>query len=109
MVGESASCAPPSAAGGPCGGRNDCAPDLDCDLTAFACVAVTWAGAGQPCGGTTRCLVGACPAPGSGAPSVCPTVIPDGQPCSPDDATSTCDTLANCVNGACLLGYPSCG
>ena len=30
-------------------------------------------------------------------------VIGDGQACSPDDASSTCDTFSQCTGGACVL------
>jgi hypothetical protein len=61
------------------------------------CGAVTWAGAGQPCGDLQRCLVGDC-----GPTGTCPVVVADGQTC-PADATSTCDSLADCAGGSCAL------
>jgi hypothetical protein len=46
---------------------------------------------------------------GTGVAGTCPSVIADGQPC-PDvtDPTTTCDTLASCIGGTCVLGYAGC-
>lgn len=103
--GTSSTCQNAVQAGGACGGTRDCAPNLSCSSTSHQCVAVTWVAAGQPCGDTALCLVGECEANG-GSPT-CPTVIPDGQPCTQNDPTQTCDSFANCLGGICVLGVPS--
>jgi hypothetical protein len=67
----------------------------------------TWAESGGTCGDTVRCIVGTCPA-GQGNTGICPTVIPDGQPCGTDNG-ETCDVEAECRNGSCaLLSSVSC-
>jgi hypothetical protein len=106
-TGGAARCASPGQAGARCGLDSQCSTGLGCDANAGTCAQVTYVGAGQPCTGTTRCLVGTCPvivSPGGGTGSgTCPPVVADGQPCN--DATGTCDTFANCNHGVCTLGY----
>jgi hypothetical protein len=105
----SRTCQNAAAAGGACQQDADCAKDLACDPTSHLCVTLTWAAAGQPCSASTRCLVGSCP--GSGlptAPSVCPAVIADGQPCTEGDPSKTCDTFASCLGGTCSLVPNAC-
>lgn len=108
-AGAATTCASPGQAGARCGQDSHCATGLGCDTNASVCGPVTYVGAGQACSGNTRCLVGSCPfsgGPGGGTTGgTCPAVIPDGQPCSNQSATGTCDTLANCANGVCVLGY----
>ena len=103
--GTSSTCQNAVQAGGACGTSQDCAPNLACSSTSHQCVAVAWVAAGQPCSETALCLVGGCR--GNGTSGTCPTVIPDGQPCNPGDATQTCDTFADCIGGTCVLGVPS--
>jgi hypothetical protein len=90
-------CQAPGATGAACGLDSDCAAGLGCGVGSMTCGPVVWASAGQPCGDLTRCLVGSCNYP------MCPSVIGDGQACSPDDASSTCDTFSQCTGGACVL------
>jgi hypothetical protein len=76
-----------------------------------ACTPVTWASAGQPCSQSlVRCLVGWCnfgssigPPPVAGAAGTCPTVISDGQPCTVNDPSTTCDTFSECFQGKCAV------
>ena len=102
------------AEGGACNVPNSdafCAPGLACG-PANTCVVPTFVEAGQPCDLLTKvCLVGQCngaseePSPDGGITSTqgtCPTIIPDGQPCTSSGA-ATCDTFASCVNGVCQL------
>jgi len=104
--GASTTCQSPGAAGAACSEDAGCVVGLGC--TQAGCATVTWASAGQPCSDTVRCLVGGCPSTGTTVGGVCPTVIPDGQACTPSVATATCDTFANCEGGTCVLGYPAC-
>jgi hypothetical protein len=92
-------CQPPSGSGAACSVDRDCASGLGCSFGGQTCGAVTWATAGQPCGDLTRCLVGACDT----STMTCPTVLADGQPCSPTDASTTCDTFSQCDGAACVL------
>ncbi len=92
-----------------------CNPGLGCVPTesqaSGVCAPTTWASAGQPCSqALVRCLVGSCnfgssfgPPPGAGASGTCPTVIPDGQPCTVGDSSTTCDTFSECFEGKCAL------
>jgi hypothetical protein len=107
-----------------CTGDLDCAAGLGC--AAGSCVSITWVGADKPCGGAVRCLVGSCNSPPSGPDGglggTCPTVVPDGQPCTvhgvgPVPSGPTCDTFAECFSptggpgatGTCtLLGGAAC-
>jgi hypothetical protein len=104
-----ATCQSPGAAGASCQSDEQCASGLGCDSGTQKCGAVSWVSAGQACSADVRCLVGSCPFDGTGQTGgTCPAVIPDGQPCSASDQTTTCDTFASCIGGTCLLGYPSC-
>jgi hypothetical protein len=97
--------------GASCAVDADCEAGLGCGATTYVCGTVTWASGGQPCGEFLRCLVGACPSspPGMPAPTSCPTVIADGQPCNGKDPKSTCDTLSSCINGTCMRAdSPAC-
>jgi hypothetical protein len=102
-VGMGTTCQPPGQAGAGCTYDEQCAPGLGCDTSKMQCATVSWAAAGQPCGGTVRCLVGGCPTPTAGSMALCPKVVPDGQPCDATDPTSTCDTFASCMAGKCVL------
>jgi|GEM_PF-2212248 len=102
-VGMGTTCQSAGQAGTGCSFDEQCASGLGCDSSKNQCATVSWASAGQPCGGGVRCLVGSCPPSASGASSVCPKVIPDGQPCKDTDPTTTCDTFSSCVGGTCLL------
>jgi len=106
--GASSTCQSPGAAGAACGGDQDCGSSLGCDQTTRQCGSVTWVSAGQACSDNVRCLVGSCSSGGGTAGGTCPTVIADGQPCNLNDSSSTCDTVASCEGGTCVLGYPSC-
>jgi hypothetical protein len=100
-------CQNPGDAGAPCFQEGDCAKGLVCDVAAnpSQCVAPRWAGGGQPCGNTVRCLVGNCSSSFFGSGGTCPVVIPDGRPCgSKNSSAETCDVFASCVNGICSLG-----
>jgi len=101
-------CQVPGGAGSGCSADMDCADGLGCDVTTSMCGAVTFASAGQPCSDAARCLVGPCQFISGTTGGTCPTVTPDGQPCSDADQAATCDTFAQCENGTCVLGYPSC-
>jgi len=104
----SSTCQSPGAAGAPCEDDMDCVSGLGCGQSSHQCLTVTFVGSGQPCSDSIRCLVGGCNVAGTATTGMCPTVIPDGQACSGDTATSTCDTFANCEGGTCVLGYASC-
>jgi hypothetical protein len=92
-------CQAPGTAGAGCEGDEQCVAGLACSVASMTCGAVTWSSSGQPCGDLTRCLVGACEL----GTMTCPTVIDDGQPCSPDDPSATCDRYAQCTGGVCVL------
>jgi hypothetical protein len=94
-------------AGAACYSDTDCTPDLGCDYSSNKCVTLNWASAGQPCGATTRCLVGSCPN-SSTTSATCPTVIADGQPCNGNDLTQTCDILAACTGTCQIIGATAC-
>lgn len=105
-------CGNPGAAGAACMISPDCAPGFDCG-TSNQCAAVTYAAAGEPCGGSLHCLVGSCT--GIGTSLVCPTVVADGLGCSLASGSAssgatptTCDTFASCDNGVCTLAPPTC-
>lgn len=97
-------CQAPGPAGAPCFSSLDCASGLTCDTTKQQCAQVTWAAAGESCGGAVQCAIGNCSiAFGTTGTGTCPTVIADGQPCDPASASTTCDLLASCVGGKCTL------
>ena len=106
VSGMPSTCQNPGQTGASCSEDVDCVSGLGCDSTSSMCGSVTWVAAGQPCGGNTRCTVGYCPEnetqSGGGT---CPTVIADGQACQEGDTASTCDSLAQCQDGKCVLGY----
>lgn len=134
-LGTTNQCGSPGQSGASCTSGGDCAPGFDCG-TADQCVAISYAAAGQPCGGPVHCLVGSCTGNGSG--DVCPTIISDGQSCpqgqpivsvseldaspspltaaeadasplmGPAAAPTTCDLFADCVNGVCTLLPATC-
>ncbi|MGO9837691.1 MAG: hypothetical protein ACLP1X_26185 [Polyangiaceae bacterium] len=93
----SGTCQPPGEVGAACPDGASCDPSLLCPNTTMQCTVITWASAGQPCGGDTLCLVGDCQT------SNCPQVIPDGQPCTGEDLGPICDAFATCTNGVCAL------
>jgi hypothetical protein len=87
-------------AGALCNRDSDCANGLACDTAVGTCATLTWAGSGQPCSSTARCLVGNCPTqPGS----TCPVIIRDGRSCDPQNSVATCDAFATCADGVCTL------
>jgi hypothetical protein len=99
---SASTCQNPEEAGAPCHQDSDCMKGLVCDSASGGCAPATWAGSGQPCSATARCLVGTCPT--GSASNRCPVVIADGQPCSSQNPTGgTCDAFASCVNGVCSL------
>jgi hypothetical protein len=102
----SSKCVPRSQLGAACAYSRDCVVGLTCS-PAHVCSTITWASAGQPCDGwMVRCLVGGCPTGSADAGgALCPAVIPDGQPCSNNDRSSTCDTYAECARGVCTTEY----
>jgi hypothetical protein len=102
-------CQLPGGAGASCITALDCAPSTTC--SEGRCVTIGWAMPGQPCSLTATCFLGAlndCPFQGSTLLGTCPTVIADGEPCDPNDATTTCDTFASCLNGTCTLAQVVC-
>jgi hypothetical protein len=101
-------CQNPTGAGQTCQSDSDCGPGLGCDSVAHACASVTWASGGAVCGPTMRCLVGSCNPAGNGPNGTCPTVIADGQPCSPNDPSQTCDTESACDGTCQLFGSVAC-
>jgi hypothetical protein len=108
LTGTTATCVSPGGVGASCSDDTDCTAGLACNDTTHQCASATWVAAGQPCGGTALCLVGECTTTGNTDSGTCPTVIPDGQPCNPEDSTTTCDTFAQCTQGKCVLGYATC-
>jgi hypothetical protein len=102
LVCASGTCANPGTAGSPCAYDSLCAAGFACDQTSMQCETIAWASAGQPCGGSVRCLVGNCSSQSSGGQ--CPAVIPDGEACGLGDPTKTCDWFAVCESGVCTLG-----
>jgi hypothetical protein len=102
----STTCVPVGRQGAACTYSSDCALGLACS-PAHVCTSITWASVRQPCDGRTlRCLVGSCITAGADAGgATCPRVIPDGQPCSNSDLSSTCDTYAECARGVCTTLY----
>jgi hypothetical protein len=101
---ETSTCGKPGAAGDDCtrAGDRGCAAGLGCDYHG-RCVAIHWAGPGEACDDTRRCLVGSCNR-GFGPPApqgTCPTTVPDGQPCTSD---GDCDTLSSCLNPSAPQG-----
>jgi len=122
-AGPPGTCQSQGGSGAACSSDTDCASPLACN--AGKCGSVTWVQPGQPCPlASDRCIVGAggCTeivVGGSGPkPPQCLTVIADGEPCNPEDATSTCDVFSNCeaigdagaVSGGetCVLGTAAC-
>ena len=99
-------CAPRAAAGAPCtpsGFASPCALGLTCDSASLKCVAPS-VQPGGACGAGLLCVIGTCSHAG-----VCPTVVPDGQPCPADD-THVCDVEAFCDSArTCSIpGSPVC-
>jgi hypothetical protein len=100
-------CAKQAAAGEPCtpsGWAAPCEFGLTCDTNTLTCVAQT-VQPGGVCGANgLLCVLGSCSKTG-----ICPTIIPDGQPCPVDD-TETCDAFADCDDtGRCAIpGSPVC-
>ena len=108
-IGAMSTCQTAHPAGAPCLGDSDCASGLGCDPTAHTCATVTWVAAGQACTALVRCLTGYCPYVNGQYTGVCPTVIPDGQPCDETSSATTSDWFASCFNGACsALGASAC-
>jgi hypothetical protein len=105
-------CATPRGVGANCGGYDvDCGPGLGCNQQTYQCEVVTWVAQGGACDGNARCLVGLCAnAAGQYAPNrpgTCPTVLADGALCT-GELAETCDTYADCIDGACTTATPSC-
>jgi hypothetical protein len=105
--GGTSTCQAQGGSGAACQSDSDCGMGLGCNFVAHTCATVTWATGGQPCGPTTRCLVGNCNTT-NGANGTCPTVIADGQPCSTTDFTQTCDTFSDCYGTCTGLGTNRC-
>jgi hypothetical protein len=105
--GMSSTCQKPGGAGTRCTSDYECAPGLGCGSTSQTCATVTFVAAGQPCNDFARCTVGFCLVSGPGVSSICPAVIPDGQPCDANSSAATCDTFAQCLAGKCVLGVSS--
>jgi len=96
----SGTCAAQAPAGSPCtpsGYASPCKGGLTCNPVTSTCVAPT-VQPGGACGANgLLCQVGSCSTTG-----LCPTIIPDGQPCPVDD-TETCDVNADCLTGVCTI------
>ncbi len=99
-------CQPAAGPGAVCARDADCGEGLVCVLgpglnpVSGQCGVVAYVAPGQLCDNeATRCRAGAC----LGVDAGCPNIIPDGQPCAPTIAGTTCDTLAACENGVCTL------
>jgi hypothetical protein len=103
-------CQQPVPAGGSCSIGQDCAYGLACvqNTSPGVCTAITSVMPGESCGSVgTQCLVGSCfrdgpqfsapLADGGVSQPTCPTVVPDGQPCSYGGST-TCGTYSACFN-----------
>ena len=103
-TGATTTCQEPSPAGVACQFSAECASGLGCSAT-HQCAPIHWASPGQPCKDLALCLDGNCPLTmGPNGPVTggnCPAVIADGQPCKTADASQTCDTFSECVNGTC--------
>jgi hypothetical protein len=79
----------------------------------MTCKPITYGAPGDPCDGTNAfCGAGFCnftASPAGGLPTgTCPTIVADGQPCTPAQA-AVCDTYATCAApegdaGCCLAG-----
>jgi hypothetical protein len=112
-AGSKATCQAPGQSGAYCSSDTHCASGLGCNPSSQTCSPIHWASAGQPCDGGTRCLVGSCPLPqsqgdaGAATSATCPAIIADGKPCDARSTAQACDTLANCVDSLCVLGYES--
>jgi hypothetical protein len=109
-------CAAPAQAGQACtpstgGGDCDLTAGLFCHPTMRTCVAVMWAGAGQPCGFVNNNVVacsgsGHCQVPNLMVMGTCVAPAADGAAC---DTTNGPDCLppAECVGGVCKLPNPA--
>jgi hypothetical protein len=102
LVCADGACAAGAALGAPCGTTTACGTGLTCDASTGACAAIQWASDGDACSESSPCLVGVCNFEGSSTSGICPDVAANGQPC-PTDATSTCDTFSECINGVCAF------
>ena len=106
-------CGTPIAIGGDCSATSpSCATGAVCDYAGTKkCLAIAFAKPGAPCGltssGYALCAVGSCNSAG-GAAGTCPDIIADGQACDGTDKTKTCDSLARCSGGVCVLGQSVC-
>jgi hypothetical protein len=79
------------------GYASPCNNGLECATATSTCVAPTVLPGGA-CGVNGQlCIYGQCADAG-----VCPTIVPDGQPCPTSD-TQTCDVEASCLNGVCAI------
>jgi hypothetical protein len=86
--------------------EDECKTGLLCDTTSKTCIALKYAGPGEPCDSETMfCTKGWCY--GDDAVGTCPTMIQDGAPCDPNAKDAQCDTFAHCVNGRCQVFDPS--
>ena len=127
-------CVAPGDAAAPCAGSASCKKGLvcdknvctqgiplgaDCSQTPVLCIDSVCAPPAMKCtgggtlvlpgeacgllnGGIVGCIAGNC------LDGECRTVIPDGQPCTSGDKMNTCDLLANCNKGVCVLDSPIC-
>jgi hypothetical protein len=100
-------CAAAKQAGEACASTDECGVSLTCDPTSQTCKAPTYAEPGAPCGGTSgiSCRVGSCNQAGVSS-GTCPSIIPDGQPCTQPMQATTCDDGAYCINGKCSIFDP---
>ncbi len=103
-------CAQGKNQGEACTAASDCNRAFTCDLASKTCMPVAPVDPGAACDDAAHpCKVGFCAiADLSVGTGTCPTVIPDGQPCTnPMPANQTCDADAYCINGKCQMFDPS--
>jgi hypothetical protein len=107
-------CAAKPKEGEPCDAIDACADGLACDGT---CKPTTYVGAREKCDTVHRCARGRCVQPvaqdqnGHASPTgdaTCVDPIPDGQPCSEEQARSgaVCDAFAQCIGNKCVMETP---
>ena len=84
-----------------CSTQLDCISPLYCDALTSTCRAPTWVPTRSACAPPAiSCSVGHCT-----PMDTCPSVIADGQACSTNDPTQSCDAESFCENGVCIFGF----
>jgi hypothetical protein len=104
--GSTGTCTAPLPSGHECQALSDtCQLGLTClgnECTVGTCSAPTWVDDGMRLTtNTSVCLHGSVSWCGGGG--TCQTLVPNGQPCDPYSATTTCDDFSQCVNGTCQV------